>query len=182
MFQFRVCTAEPLLEQILRLFSDSERSCLPGFCQAVAVVLTDVPVSLCFKQMVVPFNSGPQCRWGCDASWKDYLWTIRVPQERERMLTSIMKYYFPSLTLSNLLKKYEAILCNGSGQPAPALKLRTAAQDKLLEVVGTVSLYIPHAKNILPQAVWRWKAVTHVEHGKVQKTTTEAELVTFLFE
>lgn len=40
--------------------------------------------------------------WGCHASWKD-LWTIWVPQEREG--TPTLKCYFPSLTLSNLVKK-----------------------------------------------------------------------------
>lgn len=35
-------------------------------------------------------------------------------------------------------EKYDAILHNGSGQPAAALKLRTVTQDELLEIAGTI--------------------------------------------
>lgn len=104
--------------------------------------------------------------WGCHASWKD-LWTIWVPQEREGTPTSAMKCYFPSLTLSNLVEKKDAILCNGSGQPAPALKLITMTLDELLKAADTVLLYILFEKHILPWAGWRWKAVTYLERGRV---------------
>lgn len=60
---------------------------------------------------------------------------------------------FPfSHTFKSGEKKKDPILCNGSGQPAPALKLITMALGELLNAADTVLLYILLEKHILPWA------------------------------
>lgn len=163
--QFHVCTVKPLLEQVLTFFYNWEKLhnwILPSSCSGPyrSACMCLLQKNSCTYQ----FCSLSVC-WGCHASWKD-LWTIWVTQEREGTPTSAMKCYFPSLMLSNLVKK-DVIQCNGSGQSAPALKLITMTLDELLKTAGTVLLYILLEKHILPWAGWRWKAVTYLERGRV---------------
>lgn len=73
------------------------------FAKQLQWPLTEVPVSLCFKKMVVLFNSAPSVSAG-DAIHRERTNFGPYGCYRKRTPTSATKCYFLSLTLSNLVK------------------------------------------------------------------------------
>lgn len=87
------------------------------------MALTDVSVSLFFKRMVVPYNSGPQCLLGMWCIMKGLTLDHMGAPGKGKNVDFRYEVLFPFSYTFKSGEKYDAILHNGSGQPAPALKL-----------------------------------------------------------
>lgn len=121
------------------------------------MALTEMPVCACSKGTAVPFSLAPSVSAG-DATMKGPLDHMGATAKRENTNFSyevLFPFFYTFKSGEKKKKKKDAILCQGSGQPEPALKLITMALDELLKAAGTVLLYILLEKRILPWAGWR---------------------------